>query len=168
MEVSILKKQQRNLPRVRSHYKKVKHAFIHVKLGGYPLSIVCRVFGVTQAGYHASQANVPSPRENKRDALRASIRSVFEAERGRYGAPRIFRVLCARYGYSGSLNRIQAPKRAMGLRANAGSKYKVTTDSGHSLPVAINLLGQDFGGDTSADSISHAKAPDQVWLSDIT
>ena len=123
---------------------------------------------MTQAGYHAWQAKVPSPRDHERDALRASIRSVFEAQRGRYGAPRIYRVLCVQHGYTGSLNRIQALMRAMGLRAKAGRKYKVTTDSGHTLPVATNLLGQDFSCDTSADSTSHAKAPDQVWLSDIT
>ena len=58
--------------------------------------------------------------------------------------------------------------RAMGLLAKAGRKYKVTTDSGHAHPVAANLLGQDFSCDTSTDSTSHAKAPDQVWLSDIT
>ena len=58
--------------------------------------------------------------------------------------------------------------RAMELRAKAGRKYKVTTDSGHTMPVAANLLGQDFSCDTSAGSTSHAKAPDQVWLSDIT
>ena len=36
------------------------------------------------------------------------------------------------------------------------------------LPVAANLLGQDFSCDTGAESTSHAKAPNQVWLSDIT
>ena len=56
----------------------------------------------------------------------------------------------------------------MKLRAKAGRKYKATTDSGHALPVAVNLLGQDFSCDSGAESSSHAKAPDQVWLSDIT
>jgi transposase InsO family protein len=36
------------------------------------------------------------------------------------------------------------------------------------LPVAPNLLGQDFSCDPGPESASHAKAPDQVWLSDIT
>ena len=43
----------------------------------------------------------------------------------------------------------------------------MTSDSGYTLPVAANLLGQDFSCDVNADSASHAKAPDQVWLSDI-
>ena len=109
----------------------MKYAFIHAELGGYPLSIVCRVLSVTQAGYHAWQAKAPSPRENERDTLRANIQAVFEAHRGRYGAPRLYRVLREQHGYSGSLNRFQTLMRAMGLRAKAGRKYKVTTDSGH-------------------------------------
>ena len=49
----------------------------------------------------------------------------------------------------------------MGLKAKAGRKYKVTTDSAHALPIAPNLLEQDF-------THTHASAPNQVWLSDIT
>jgi putative transposase len=80
----------------------------------------------------------------------------------------VYRVLCQQHRYTGSLNRIKALMRAMGLRAKAGKKYKATTDSAHGLPIAPNLLGQDFSCDASAQSGSHAKAPDQVWLSDIT
>jgi len=134
----------------------------------YPLSVVCGVLGVTQSGFHAWRRRGPSTREQERNRLRAEIRKVFDAHRGRYGAPRIYRVLCARDGYTGSLNRIQTLMRALGLCAKAGKKYKVTTDSGHSLPIAPNLLGQDFSCDASAESTSHAKAPDQVWLSDST
>jgi transposase InsO family protein len=48
--------------------------------------------------------------------------------------------------------------RANGLRGRAARKYKATTNSRHSLPVAPNLLEQDFGADK----------PDQKWVSDIT
>ena len=96
------------------------------------------------------------------------IRKVFDDHRGRYGAPRIYRVMCELHGYTGSLNRIQTLMRAMGLRAKAAKKFKVTTDSAHALPIAPNLLGQDFSCDPSPASTAHAKAPDQVWLSDIT
>ena len=48
--------------------------------------------------------------------------------------------------------------RDNGLRAKAAKKYKATTNSKHSLPVAPNLLQQDFT----------ANAPDQKWVSDIT
>ena len=48
--------------------------------------------------------------------------------------------------------------RSMGLRAKAARKYKATTNSNHSLPVAPNLLEQNF----------NATAPNEKWVSDIT
>jgi transposase InsO family protein len=48
--------------------------------------------------------------------------------------------------------------RHLGLRAKAKKKYKVTTDSKHSLPVAPNVLNRDFT----------ATAPNQKWVGDIS
>lgn len=46
----------------------------------------------------------------------------------------------------------------LGLHAKGKRKYKATTNSNHTLPVALNLLEQDF----------EALAPNQKWVSDIT
>jgi transposase InsO family protein len=46
----------------------------------------------------------------------------------------------------------------LGLKAIQAKKFKVTTDSTHSKPVAPDLLEQDF----------RAEAPNQKWTSDIT
>ncbi len=51
-----------------------------------------------------------------------------------------------------------ASLRRQGLRAKAARKFKVTTNSNHTLPVADNLLQQDFT----------AQRRDQVWTGDIT
>jgi transposase InsO family protein len=49
--------------------------------------------------------------------------------------------------------------RQHGIRAQRPRRYRVcTTDSKHCLPVAANLLEQNFAADRS----------DQVWLADIT
>ena len=45
-----------------------------------------------------------------------------------------------------------------GLRAKAARKFKVTTSTEHKLPVAPNLLKQDFT----------AARPNQKWVGDIT
>ena len=45
-----------------------------------------------------------------------------------------------------------------GERAKAAKKFKATTNSRHNLPVALNLLGQDFT----------TTAPNQKWVGDIT
>jgi hypothetical protein len=48
--------------------------------------------------------------------------------------------------------------RRQGLRAKGARKYKATTNSNHNLPVALNLLQQDFS----------AERANQKWVSDIT
>ena len=146
----------------------MKYTFILAELMMYPLSVVCPLLGVTQSGFHFWRRRKPSIREQEREQLRLDIRKEFDANRARYGAPRLYKAMCEHHGYTGSVNRIQMLMRAMGLRAKAGRKFKVTTDSAHQLPVAANLLGQNFSCDPSPESSSHAKAPNQVWLSDIT
>ena len=94
----------------------MKYTFILAELLMYPLSVVCWVLGVTQSGFHAWCRRGPSTREQERDRLSAEIHKVFDDHRGRYGAPRIYRVLCERNGYKGSLNRIQTLMRAMRRR----------------------------------------------------
>ena len=48
--------------------------------------------------------------------------------------------------------------KAAGLRSIVRRKFKATTDSEHSHPVADNLLKRNFT----------TSAPDKVWVSDIT
>jgi putative transposase len=54
--------------------------------------------------------------------------------------------------------RVQRLMQLHGIKARSKRKYKATTDSNHSLPVAENLLQRDFS----------PTAPDRVWSSDIT
>lgn len=83
--------------------KPVKYAFILAELMAYPLSVICQMLGIPQSGFHSWRGRAPSARERERECLRASIRKVFEDHRGRYGAPRFYRVLRAQHGYTGSL-----------------------------------------------------------------
>ena len=140
----------------------MKYAFIESDLvGEFPLAVICRVLSVTQASYHAGLKRPASAMAVARDELAALIKRVFAAFKGKYGAPRLYRELCRQHGHTGSYERVRILMRALGLKAKAGRKYKVTTDSKHALPIAPNLLGQDF-------TQTHASAPNQVWLSDIT
>jgi putative transposase len=102
-----------------------------------------------------------SSAELERVALGALVRRVYDEFGGKYGAPRIYRALCQTHGYTASYERVRLAMQRLGLKAKAGRKFKATTDSAHALPIAPNLLGQDF-------TTTHARAPNQVWLSDIT
>jgi putative transposase len=74
-----------------------------------------------------------------------------------YGSPRLHKELVGR-GKSCCENTVARLMRVHGLAAKTSRKYKVTTDSKHSLPVAENVLNREFQQDT----------PDRVWLADIT
>lgn len=63
-------------------------------------------------------------------------------------------------GFAASLGTIKRIRRELGLRCvQQKRRFRVmTTDSRHTLPVAPNLLAQDF----------RAEHPDEVWTADIT
>jgi len=54
--------------------------------------------------------------------------------------------------------RVRKLMQQHGIRARARRRFVVTTDSGHSLPVAPDLVQRRFG----------PQAPDRLWCSDIT
>jgi len=85
------------------------------------------------------------------------IKAIHQAKRGTYGSPRIHAELKAQ-GQSHGLKRVARLMRDNGIHAKQKRKFKVTTDSKHSHPVAPNLLERDFD----------ATAPNQKWLADIT
>lgn len=120
--------------------------------GAFAVRLMCRVLKVSPSGYYAWRSRTPSHQAQARAALDARVRAEFDARKGRAGAPRLARHL--------SVGRRQVAEslRRQGLRARAARKFKATTNSNHSLPVAQNLLQQNFAAD----------APNQVWVGDIT
>lgn len=61
-------------------------------------------------------------------------------------------------GYKLVFCRIKRLRRELGIRCRQKRKFKAITTSNHSLPVARNLLSQNFA----------AAAPNRIWLRDIT
>jgi transposase InsO family protein len=124
----------------------------------WPVRVMCEALGVSPSGFYAWRSRPESPRKIARRELLSDIRRVHADHRGRYGAPRIHAELCAE-GQSVSRKRVERVRRRYGIRAHTPRRYRVcTTDSKHALPVAANLLEQNFV----------AEKPDQIWLADIT
>ncbi len=85
------------------------------------------------------------------------IRAVHAESRGEYGWPRVWKQLLAQ-GIRVGKERVRKLMKQHEIRVCGKRKFKATTDSTHSLPVAPNLLGRDFSPAT----------PNAVWTSDIT
>ena len=60
-----------------------------------------------------------------------------------YGSPRVHQELLSR-GKACSKNTVAKLMRTNGLAAKTRKKYKATTDSAHSLPLAENVLNREF------------------------
>lgn len=121
------------------------------------IALMCRVLQVSRSGYYGWRQRKPSSRALANQRLTNDIRRLHQAHKGRIGAPRMTRHLHAQ-GQCVGKNRVARLMRCSGLRAKAARKYKATTNAKHSLPVAPNLLQQDFT----------ATAPNQKWVGDIT
>lgn len=119
--------------------------------------LMCRVLTVSRSGYYDWRSRAPSARAQANRGLTDDIRRIHAEHKGRSGAPRITAQLRTE-GQGVGRKRVARLMRAEGLRAKAARKYKATTNSNHNLPVAPNLLEQDFS----------ATAPNQKWVSDIT
>jgi putative transposase len=123
----------------------------------YFVSLLCRVLEVTTSGYYAWVKRPLTVRQREEMRLELEIRAAHKRTRQTYGPERLQRDL-ADNGVVVVVHRIKRIRRKLGLRCRQKRKFKATTDSRHSLPVAGNLLDQKF----------EASAPNQIWLSDIT
>jgi len=99
----------------------------------------------------------PSARKRHRDRLDTVVKKAFDHRKGRSGSPRLVKDL-AESGRSHDRKTIAKSIQRQGLRAKSARKFKATTQSKHNLPVAPNLLKQDF---TAAE-------PNQKYVGDIT
>ena len=119
---------------------------------------MAKALGVSASGYYGWLKHPESSREKENRRLTVEIKAVHDAaSRQTYGSPRIHAEL-ENSGVSCSRNRVDRLMRKEGIRAKQKRKFKVTTDSKHSLPVAPNLLDRNFWADR----------PDQTWLADLT
>jgi transposase InsO family protein len=85
------------------------------------------------------------------------IRAAFKVGRGAYGSPRVRDELKAS-GVAVSRKRVARIMCQIGLEGRRKRRFKATTDSKHSMPVAKNILDRKFEVD----------APDVAWVTDIT
>ena len=90
-------------------------------------------------------------------ALKARIAAIFMEHRGKYGSRRITKQIKDE-GHPIGRYKVRRLMREPGLKAKAAKRYKVTTDSRHSFPVAPNILNRKFDVDK----------PNTFWTADIT
>jgi putative transposase len=123
----------------------------------FPVSVMCSVFQVSRSGYYAWNKRPESKRSKENRALSQEIAEIHRESDCIYGSPKVHGEL-QRRGKRHGKNRIVRLMRKDGLYSKTKRKFRVTTDSSHSQPVAPNLLNREF----------NPNGPNQAWVCDIT
>jgi putative transposase len=132
-------------------------AFIEVEKASFPVTVMCRLLGVSTSGYYAWRSRPPSARSHADHALSQRICVIHERSRGTYGMPRVWAEL--RYeGIYCSRKRVARLLRIAGLQGCHRRKGPRTTRRRPDTAPAPDLVKRDFV----------AAAPDRLWVADIT
>jgi transposase InsO family protein len=135
----------------------MKFEFIYIYRSSFRLTKMCLALQVSRSGYYSWLRRSKSKRQIENEKLLKLIRKVHEGSRCLYGSPRITAELKSR-DVKCSKNRVARLMREHNIRSKIKRKYKTTTFSRHTLPVAENIINQNF----------YPTAPNKVWASDIT
>ena len=123
----------------------------------YPIPLMSRMLDVSISGYYAWQDRPLSQHDREELRLELEIKAADRRTKQSYGAERLQHDL-EDHGIRVGVCRIKRLRAKLDIRCKQKRKFKATTYSKHGLPVAENLLNQQF----------QAIAPNKVWLSDIT
>ncbi len=132
--------------------------FVEAEAAQFPVSLLCRVVGVTRQGFYAWKRREPCARELADRELAERIRRVHEETEGIYGAPRIHAELRLEHGIRVGRKRVARLMRQLGLRGADGKRGGLrTTVRDPKRPSAPDLVDRDF---TRAE-------PNRLWVCDL-
>jgi putative transposase len=110
---------------------------------GIPYAVSCRALGVAEGWFYKWKDGDRSLRRARRERLKAEVRRLFEAHRGKRGSPMITADLHDA-GWRVSKNTVAAVMAEMGLAARPKKRRKGTTRPGRGRWRAPDLVKRDF------------------------
>lgn len=123
----------------------------------FPVEKMCHVFEISRSGYYAWKDRPPCQRKLENQAILKIARKSQTDNHGIYGLDKLLADVREKYPRC-SRQRLYRIQKENQLYSKRKRKFKVTTNSNHRLPVAENLLNQDFT----------TTRPAQVWVTDIS
>jgi putative transposase len=136
----------------------MKYCFIKENRSCFSVLKMCRYLKVSKSGYYDWFDRPESKHSQENKAILEEIKMIHNTKyKNAYGSPRVHRDLKER-GFNCSKKRVARIMNKHNIKAKSKKKWKATTNSKHNLPIAANLLEQNFV----------AEKPNQVWTSDIT
>jgi transposase InsO family protein len=132
--------------------------FVEAEAAQFPVSLLCRVIGVTRQGFYAWKRRPASARVLADRKLGERIKAIFVETEEIYGAPRIYSELKLADGIAVGKKRVARLMRQLGLRGADGRRGGPRTPvRDPKRPSAPDLVDRDF-----------ARAePNRLWACDL-
>ena len=130
--------------------RKMIYKFIKKYRSAFRVVKMCQVLKVSRGSYY-NWLRRPTSRHQKDKILIEKMRRIHKESYKTYGIRRLKAKLNKESIFCGK-NRIARLMRENGIFSRLRRKYKATTHSNHHLPIAPNLLDQDF---TAVDPIKN-------------
>lgn len=146
----------KRLIRFASCTKADAFAFIEQERTGFGVTRLCRLFGVTRAGFYAWRHRPVSAPDRQDRMWLEEMRAIFEQSGGTYGSPRLHRELVAR-GHRIGRRRVERLMRVGGWRARAVRVYRRTAGT-----------HRWFGQHPNRVQRRQARRLNQIWVGDLT
>ena len=124
----------------------------------HAVSLLCRVLGVSRAGYYAWTRRPPSVRARQDAELTNQIRTIHQRSRATYGAPRVHAELRLDHNVRVGRKRVARLMRSAGLVGCHRRRGRGLTRRDPQATPAPDLVERTF---TAAE-------PDRLWTADIT
>ena len=135
----------------------MKFELVDAEKAHFPIGVLCAVLDVSRSGFYAWKKRPRSARLQADTRLALEVAEAHRKSSGRYGSPRIHRALRHK-GVRVGEKRVARLMREKGLLGRRKRRFRRTTDSNHSHPIAPNVLARNF----------EATAPSCAWVGDVT
>ncbi len=122
----------------------LRFSFIDIEEKAFPLFLLCKVMLVSRSVFCHWKMRGPSAREQVRARMIARVRSIHQETKA--------------LGFDCGKHKVGTLMKLAGVAVKQRRKFKATTDSKHTFPVAPNLLNRRFS----------VTRPNCVWVGDIT
>jgi putative transposase len=116
---------------------------IDAEKASYPITMLCRMLGVSKSGYYAWRSRPPSKRRGEDATLTEKIREIHTRSRQTYAYPRVHAELRS-LGVRCARRRVARLMRAAGLQGCMRGKKRRTTRRDLWAAPAPDLLGRDL------------------------
>jgi putative transposase len=119
--------------------------------------MMCALYGVTRAGFYASQVREPSARAQQDLQLLEQVRNAHERSRGFYGSPRVTGQLRLD-GVAVGRRRVARLMRLAGLQGRSARLYRQSKVARRAFFASVPFRPE----------VTEATQPNEVWVGDVT